>query len=83
MKVLFVSNGFPPRGQWGTEFYTAQLAGALARPVWTLLQFSPDWRWMINRDDSPWYPTMRLFRQPGPGDWDSVVRNVSAELSLL
>jgi hypothetical protein len=45
------------------------LAGAMARPVWTLIPFSPDWRWLLNRSDTPWYPTMRLFRQPALGDW--------------
>jgi hypothetical protein len=44
------------------------------------LPFSPDWRWMLNRDDSPWYPTMRLFRQPSPGDWDSVICRITEEL---
>ncbi|MDM8535860.1 tetratricopeptide repeat-containing glycosyltransferase family protein [Desulfobacterales bacterium HSG17] len=56
------------------------LAGAMGKNVWTLLPFSPDWRWMIDRDDSPWYPTMRLFRQPAPGDWDSVFKNVKKYL---
>lgn len=59
----------------------AHLAGALGRPVWTLLPFAADWRWMVERDDSPWYPTMRLFRQPWPGDWGSVVERVTGELS--
>lgn len=59
----------------------AHLAGALARPAWILLPFAPDWRWQLNRHDSPWYPTVRLFRQPHPGDWDAVVQNVVAELS--
>jgi ADP-heptose:LPS heptosyltransferase len=59
------------------------LAGALGRPVWTLLPFVPDWRWMLEREDSPWYPTMRLFRQPSPGDWDSVMKRVVEELKLL
>jgi len=59
----------------------AHLAGALARPVWTLLPFAPDFRWMLERSDSPWYPTMRLFRQPAPGDWDAVIGEVARELS--
>jgi tetratricopeptide (TPR) repeat protein len=59
------------------------LAGALARPVWTLLAFAPDWRWMRDREDSPWYPTMRLFRQPTYGDWKSVIERVTNELSSL
>jgi len=52
---------------------TAHLAGGLARPVWTFLQFNPAWQWMLERDDSPWYPTMRLFRQSHPGDWENVL----------
>jgi tetratricopeptide (TPR) repeat protein len=59
----------------------AHVAGALARPVWTLLPHVPDWRWMLDRDDTPWYPTMRLFRQPRRGDWASVLQRVAAELS--
>jgi hypothetical protein len=59
----------------------AHLAGALAKPVWTLLPYVPDWRWMLERDDSPWYPTMRLFRQTTPGDWASVIRSVAGELA--
>jgi len=61
----------------------AHLAGALGKPVWTLLRFSPDWRWLLNREDSPWYPTMRLFRQPAPGDWESVITKVKDELLRL
>jgi hypothetical protein len=60
----------------------AHLAGALARPVWNLLAWHTDWRWLEKRSDSPWYPTMRLFRQPAPGDWESVVRDVSAAIKI-
>jgi len=58
----------------------AHLAGALGSPVWVLLPYAPDWRWLLGRADSPWYPTMRLFRQPQPGDWPAVVRQVEIEL---
>ena len=58
----------------------AHLAGSLGRPTWTLLPFAPDWRWMLGRDDSPWYPTMRLFRQPRPKDWASVLALVAEQL---
>ena len=58
----------------------AHLAGALGKPVWVLLHHSPDWRWLLDRQDSPWYPTMRLFTHPRPGDWASVMRRVSSEL---
>ena len=61
----------------------AHLAGALGKPVWTLIPFVPDWRWMLNREDSPWYPTMRLFRQPSHGDWESVIAKVKDELLKL
>lgn len=55
----------------------AHLAGAMGKPVWTMLCFAPDWRYHFDRDRCPWYPTMRLFRQPAPGDWRSVVENVA------
>jgi hypothetical protein len=58
----------------------AHLAGAMGINVWTLLPFSCDWRWMMHREDSPWYPTMRLFRQPQAGDWLSVARQVGMAL---
>jgi tetratricopeptide (TPR) repeat protein len=58
----------------------AHLAGALGRPVWTLLPWAPDWRWMLDRDDSPWYPTMRLFRQHAKRDWSEAIRQVADAL---
>jgi tetratricopeptide (TPR) repeat protein len=61
----------------------AHLAGALGKPVWLLLPYVPDWRWLLDRDDSPWYPTMRLFRQARRGDWDEVVARVGRELGLI
>ncbi len=61
----------------------AHLAGALGKPVWTLLPFAADWRWMLDRSDTPWYPTMRLFRQPKRGDWASVIRSVQSELEQI
>ncbi|HET6376416.1 MAG TPA: glycosyltransferase family 9 protein, partial [Methylocella sp.] len=56
----------------------AHLAGALGRPVFVALKHVPDWRWMIDREDSPWYPTMRLFRQRERGDWDTVFHRIAA-----
>jgi tetratricopeptide (TPR) repeat protein len=61
----------------------AHLAGALEKTTWTLLPFAPDWRWLMEREDSPWYPTMRLFRQPRFGDWPSVLERVRGELAAL
>jgi ADP-heptose:LPS heptosyltransferase len=58
----------------------AHLAGAMARPAWTLLKFAPDWRWLLGRGDCPWYPTMRLFRQQAPGAWDAVIEEVAQAL---
>jgi tetratricopeptide (TPR) repeat protein len=59
----------------------AHLAGALEVPVWVALCFVPEWRWLLERADSPWYPTMRLFRQTKPGDWDGVFARMAIELS--
>lgn len=59
----------------------AHLAGATGLDVWTLLPYACDWRWMLRRSDSPWYPTMRLFRQPAPGSWTAVVQHVRSELA--
>ncbi len=61
----------------------AHLAGAIGVPVWTLLHHDPDWRWMTGRSDSPWYPTMRLFRQRRPGAWGEVVAEVATALAPL
>jgi tetratricopeptide (TPR) repeat protein len=61
----------------------AHLAGALARPVWTLLAFVPDWRWMLGREDSPWYPTMRLYRQSKRGSWTEPLERVRSDLARL
>jgi tetratricopeptide (TPR) repeat protein len=61
----------------------AHLAGALGKPVWLLLAFVPDWRWLLDRTDSPWYPTARLFRQDKIGDWDGVIAQVAEALSSL
>jgi tetratricopeptide (TPR) repeat protein len=61
----------------------AHLAGAMGKPVWVLLPFVPDWRWMMNREDSPWYPSMRLFRQKTHGEWAPVFQRVEEELTTL
>jgi hypothetical protein len=59
------------------------VAGAMAKAVWTMLPFCPDWRWLLDRDDSPWYPTMTLFRQTQRGQWTDVVQRVADRLRGL
>lgn len=66
-----------------TDTASAHLAGALGVPVWCALRSSPDWRWLVEREDSPWYPTMRLFRQTSAGDWPGVFQRMAAALSQL
>ncbi len=67
----------------GVDTAVVHLAGALGQPVWILLPYAPDWRWLLDRDDSPWYPTMRLFRQAQPGDWTRVMEEVRTRLASL
>jgi tetratricopeptide (TPR) repeat protein len=59
----------------------AHVAGALGRPAWVLLPYAPDWRWLLGRDDTPWYASVRLFRQPRSGDWDAVIATVVGALA--
>jgi ADP-heptose:LPS heptosyltransferase len=59
------------------------LAGALAAPVWGAIPFAPDWRWLLDREDSPWYPSARLFRQASPGDWAGVAERVAQALRAM
>jgi hypothetical protein len=66
-----------------TDTSIVHLAGALARPTWIALPTPPEWRWLLQRSDSPWYPTMRLFRQPRRGDWESVVAALVEALTPL
>jgi hypothetical protein len=61
----------------------AHLAGALGKPVWLMDRFIPCWRWLVGRRDSPWYPTLQIYRQPSPTDWDSVITDVSHDLREL
>jgi len=73
----------PPRARSADQrrlLSPRNLAGALGRPVWTLLHNESDWRWMNARDDTPWYPTMRLFRQPSAGNWMAVVDRVVCDV---
>ena len=61
----------------------AHLAGAMGKPVWLLLPHVPDWRWLLARQDSPWYPSMRLLRQTQPGDWEGMIQKVCSELTRI
>jgi tetratricopeptide (TPR) repeat protein len=61
----------------------AHLAGGLGVPLWLAIHHTPDWRWLLDRDDNPWYPSARLFRQPAPGDWASVFGHIAEELRRL
>ena len=65
------------------ETSVAHLAGAMGKPVWALIPFIPDWRWLLNRSDSPWYPTMKLFRQRSYGEKESVIHQILEELASL
>ena len=58
-------------------------AGALGKQVWMMDRFDPCWRWLVGRRDSPWYPTLRIYRQPTPTDWASVIAAVAADLRVL
>jgi hypothetical protein len=66
-----------------TDTSLVHLAGALGVPVWVALGYSADWRWLDGREDSPWYPTMRLFRQASLGDWESLFERIAAELAAV
>ena len=61
----------------------AHLAAALGKPVWLLDRFDPDWRWLLGRRDSPWYPSLRIYRQPRPGDWGTVLAEVAGDLGRI
>jgi len=58
----------------------AHLAAALGKPTWLILPYIPDWRWLLDRDDSPWYPSVKIYRQPKGSDWESVFEKINADL---
>jgi ADP-heptose:LPS heptosyltransferase len=60
----------------------AHLAASLGKPVWLLVAYTSDWRWMLHREDTPWYPSMKIFRQKSPGEWAEVIDRVVAELTI-
>ncbi|MDH4456676.1 MAG: glycosyltransferase, partial [Candidatus Methylopumilus sp.] len=60
----------------------AHLSGALGHPTWVLLPYSADYRWLVNRNDSPWYPTVAIFRTQSIGDWSSVISNIIVQLKV-
>jgi ADP-heptose:LPS heptosyltransferase len=62
---------------------TAHLAGALGKPTWILNRFDACWRWLLDRQDTPWYPTVRLYRQDAPGDWSGMLERVRRDLDAL
>lgn len=66
----------------GVDSAVTHLVGALGKPMWMMNRFESEWRWLLERDDSPWYPTLKIFRQPRPGDWDSVIQRVASALKL-
>jgi hypothetical protein len=61
----------------------AHLSSAMGKPTWILLPFSPDWRWLLNREDSPWYQSVKLFRQSQMGDWTQILETLSQELTRI
>ena len=63
-----------------TDTGAAHLSALMGKPTWILLMYSPDFRWLMQREDSPWYPSAKLFRQPAPGDWETTISQMSAEL---
>jgi ADP-heptose:LPS heptosyltransferase len=65
----------------GVDTSVIHLAGALGKPTWVMSRYDGCWRWLTDRDDTPWYPRMRLFRQEQPGEWEPVIERVASELA--